>query len=186
MSEHGTIPEPAAVRFERLLPGPIDRVWAFLTEPEKRKTWLASGPMEVRSGGAFEFIWRNSELSPRKEKVPEKYRKYEPEARMSGHILRCEPPRFLSHTWSDGSEVSYELTPRGSSVLLVLVHRRIASRNNMLGVSGGWHAHLDILVDILEGREPRPFWSTHAALETEYEKRLPADAVPKPRGSRKE
>ena len=33
------------VRFERLLPGPIERVWAYLTESDKRSLWLASGAM---------------------------------------------------------------------------------------------------------------------------------------------
>jgi hypothetical protein len=28
------------VRFERLLPGPIERVWDHLTRPELRRTWL--------------------------------------------------------------------------------------------------------------------------------------------------
>ena len=32
-----------AVRFERLLPGPIERVWSYLTDSEKRGKWLASG-----------------------------------------------------------------------------------------------------------------------------------------------
>ncbi|WP_234274916.1 hypothetical protein [Billgrantia zhangzhouensis] len=31
-----------SIRFERLLPGPIERVWAFLTESDKRGLWLAS------------------------------------------------------------------------------------------------------------------------------------------------
>jgi hypothetical protein len=44
----------------------------------------------------------------------------------------------------------------------------------MLLVSGGWHAHLEILGEHLRGREPPPFWSTFAALEQAYDARLPA------------
>lgn len=33
-----------SIRFERLLPGPIERVWAFLTESDKRGQWLAPAP----------------------------------------------------------------------------------------------------------------------------------------------
>jgi hypothetical protein len=73
------------------------------------------------------------------------------------------------------SEVTFELSPRGKEVLLVLTHRRLATRGNMIGVSGGWHIHLAILSDILHGVPPRPFWSNHAKLEAEYEKRIPAD-----------
>ncbi len=178
MSEFGTVPEAGTIRFERLLPGPIERAWAYLTEPEKRGKWLASGPMELRVGGKFELIWRNSGLSPRKEKIPEKYQQFEPEARMSGRITRCESPRLLSHTWEGGdSEVTYELTPRGGSVLLVLTHRRIASRKDMLSFGPGWHTHLGILKDLLNGEVPSPFWSAFAALESEYEKRIPDTGV---------
>jgi hypothetical protein len=35
------------VRFERLLPGPIERVWDYLTKPELQKTWLAESAAEV-------------------------------------------------------------------------------------------------------------------------------------------
>ena len=59
--------------------------------------------------------------------------------------------------------------------MLVVTHRRLAARKDMVSVAGGWHAHLGILTDVLEGREPRPFWTTHAAVATEYEKRFPAD-----------
>jgi hypothetical protein len=44
----------------------------------------------------------------------------------------------------------------------------------MVRVGSGWHTHLGILLDRLSGREPRPFWSTHARLEAEYDRRLPA------------
>jgi hypothetical protein len=46
----------------------------------------------------------------------------------------------------------------------------------MLGVSGGWHTHLYILEDVLAGRPVRPFWSTHARVEEEYENLIPADS----------
>jgi hypothetical protein len=29
------------------------------------------------------------------------------------------------------------------------------------GVAGGWATHVGILADLLEGKKPRPFWSTH-------------------------
>ena len=54
----------------------------------------------------------------------------------------------------------------------MLTHRRLPDRKEMLSVAGGWHAHLGILEDVLTGREPRGFWSTHAKLVKEYEKRL--------------
>ena len=46
-----TMPAPATVRIERLLPGPIERVWAYLTESDKRRRWFAAGPMDLQPGG---------------------------------------------------------------------------------------------------------------------------------------
>lgn len=177
--EYGVITGPGEVRLERLLPGPIERVWAYLTESEKRGKWFASGPMELKPDGRLEFIFRNSELSHHNEPTPEKYKQYEG-YKSSGRVTRCLPPRLLSFLWDeekgDQSEVTFELTPRGKEVLLVLTHRRLATRAGMVGVSGGWHIHLAILSDILNGVQPRPFWSTLAKLEAEYEKRIPADS----------
>jgi uncharacterized protein YndB with AHSA1/START domain len=36
------------VRLERLLPGPLERAWSFLTESDKRARWLAGGEWELR------------------------------------------------------------------------------------------------------------------------------------------
>jgi len=54
-----------------------------------------------------------------------------------------------------------------------LTHRGLADRKMMVSVASGWHSHLAILIDNLNGDEPRPFWSTVARMEAEYEKRLP-------------
>jgi uncharacterized protein YndB with AHSA1/START domain len=176
-TEFGTVTAADTVRFDRLLPGPIERVWAFLTEPEKRAQWLAGGPMELRVGGKVELNFRHSELSPQSETVPERFKKYE-EHTTHGRITRCEPPRLLSYTWGGepggASEVSFELSPQGDKVRLVLVHRRLPDRRSMVSVAGGWHTHLGILADRLGGRAPSGFWSVLLEVEGEYEKRIAA------------
>ena len=178
MSEFGVVTAARTVCIRRVLPGPVERIWAYLTESEKRGRWLASGPMELRVGGRVELSFHNGELSPHAEPTPEKYKNSEGCASVHGRITRCDPPRLLSYTWSGASgesEVTFELTPQSEDVLLVLTHRRLGNRAAMVSVAGGWHTHLGILIDHLEGREPRPFWSTHALLEAEYDRRLPAD-----------
>jgi uncharacterized protein YndB with AHSA1/START domain/DNA-binding transcriptional ArsR family regulator len=178
MNEFGVVTEARTVRIRRVLPGPIERVWAYLTESEKRAKWLASGEMDLRVGGRVELTFRHSGLSPHPEPIPDKYRKYEGTG-FEGRITRCEPPRLLSYTWGDcrrqQSEVTFELTPEGQKVLLVLTHRRLDDRAKMVSASSGWHIHLGILEDLLEGRSPRIFWSTYTRLEAEYERRLPAE-----------
>ena len=42
-------------------------------------------------------------------------------------------------------------------------------------VSGGWHTHLDILVERANGRTPPAFWIVFGDIEQEYERRYPKD-----------
>ena len=56
--------------------------------------------------------------------------------------------------------------------MLVLTHRRLDSHATLLDVSGGWHTHLNILVDVLEERELRPFYQMQTRYESEYQQRL--------------
>jgi uncharacterized protein YndB with AHSA1/START domain len=171
----GTSPGHGEVRIERWLPGPVERIWAYLTESELRGVWLAPGEMELRVGGRVEHRFRHADLSH--EKVPPaKYGAYQDGHVMQGTVTRCEPPRVLSYTWGDAeedSEVVFELFPvEGGEVKLVVTQRRLRSREGMANVAAGWHAHLGILLDRLEGRAPRGFWSTHGRLEAEYAERL--------------
>jgi uncharacterized protein YndB with AHSA1/START domain len=176
-NEYGAVTEPGTLRLERVLPGPIERVWAYLTESEERGKWLAAGPMELRVGGRVELNWRHADLSAEKT-PPAKYNKLECGDTMKGSITRCDPPRLLSYTWGDtreASEVTFELSPRGGEVLLVITHRRLGDRKEIVGVASGWHTHVGILIDHLHSREPRPFWTTISRLEEEYEKRIAAE-----------
>src|SRR6186713_3199067 len=60
---YGTLIEPTTLKIQRMLPGPIERVWAYLTDGDLRRKWLAAGSMEMQVGAPFEFVWRNNELS---------------------------------------------------------------------------------------------------------------------------
>jgi len=163
-----TLVEPGTVRLERLLPGPLERVWAYITESDKRAKWLASGEFDLRLGGKIRLEFDNCSLSSEKT-TPEKYRD-RGMGKFDGVITRLEPMRALAHTWAwngGDTEVSYELTPKGKDVLLTIVHRRLG-KDLTPSVMGGWDVHTGILEDVLNGVEPRPFWTTHASLEKEY------------------
>jgi uncharacterized protein YndB with AHSA1/START domain len=172
MSDYGTVTEAGTVRFERLLPAPIERVWDYLTQSDLRRKWFAAGDIELRPGGGVTLIFHNSELSHHDEEMPEKFRQYEG-LETHGKVIEVEPPRRLVHSW-DKEEVEWQLEPRGDQTLLTLTHRKLPSRAMMVEVSGGWHLHLDILEDVLAGRTPRPFWSTNARYAAEYENRIAA------------
>jgi len=49
---HGVLTEPMTLTIQRLLTGTPERVWAYLTESDLRRRWLASGEMELRVGAA--------------------------------------------------------------------------------------------------------------------------------------
>lgn len=169
MNRPVTMIEPGTVKLERLLPGPIERVWAYITESDKRAKWLAAGEFDLRVGGKIRLEFDNSRL-PNDEVVALQC-KGRGMGQFEGVITRLEPMRLLAHTWmwnGGNTEVSYELTPRGKDVLLVIVHRRLEGRDLQAGVMGGWDVHTGILEDILKGVEPRPFWKTHVQLEKEY------------------
>lgn len=178
MNDYAAITEPGTVGIRRMLPGPIERVWAWLTESEPRRKWLASGEMDLRAGGEVHLHFHHAELSPHPEPIPERYQSMENGHDSTGRIVECDPPRRLrfSRDESDAapSEVTFDLSPRGIEVLLVVTHRHLADRAAMLNVASGWHTHLDILVDHLNGRLPRPFWVTHATFEADYARRLDA------------
>jgi uncharacterized protein YndB with AHSA1/START domain len=67
----GVLTEPATLTLERLLPGSIDRVWAYLTESDLRRQWMAAGVMDMRVGGTTELVWRNNELTDPPGEKPE-------------------------------------------------------------------------------------------------------------------
>ncbi|UOM36519.1 SRPBCC family protein [Acuticoccus sp. I52.16.1] len=165
---YGAVIAPATFKIERLLPGPIERVWDYLTNSDLRRQWLASGDMTLEEDAPFTLTWRNEELlgsGPRPEGMSEEHS-------MDSRIIAVEPPRRLVFAWKQG-EVSFTLAPVGDRVLLTLVHSRVSDRANLTSVSAGWHAHLGVLAAALEGTAPTPFWPTWQALRADYEARIP-------------
>ena len=167
----GTLIEPATLKIQRLLPGPIERIWAYLTDSDLRRKWLASGEMQMKVGAPFELVWRNNELTdPPGERPPG----FSGEHRMESRIVEVDPPHKLTFTWGESGEVTFELAPAGERVLLTVIHRRLPDRNMTLMVGAGWHMHLDILVARATNTEPEPFWDGWSRLKKEYDRRVPA------------
>lgn len=170
---YGIFTEPGTIHFERLLPGPAERIWAYLTESEKKGKWLATGDIEPRVGGKVELRFRHADLSEKDDPVPEKYKHMEDVTYLTGRVTRWNPPRILSYTWGEEtgeeSEVTFELVPKGEKVLLILTHRRLGDDPaTLISVASGWHTHLGILAARLEGNEPKGFWAVHNQMEKEY------------------
>lgn len=168
---YGVLTGPTTLKIQRLLPGPLDRVWAYLTDSDLRRKWLAAGPMELKVGAPFELIWRNDELSSAPVNRPAGFPE---EQRMKSRITEVDPPRKLSFTWEGSGDVTFELERQGDEVLLTVIHRRLPDRDTLLKVAAGWHTHLDVWAARAVGKEPEPFWEGWSRLREEYDRLLPA------------
>lgn len=148
MSDDGRLHKETMVRFERVLPGPIERVWDFLTASEHLPGWFGGGGtkyvIEPRVGGAVSLA----------------------DGHIRGVVTQWKPPRLLAYTFNvfdpgqaesayPESYLTFELRPKGKDVLLTLTHRPILE-----GFEGqtmmGWHTFLDLLEALLRGDRPEP------------------------------
>ena len=153
MNDLATIPDRNTLRFVRLLPGPIDRVWAYLTDSAFLVKWLSDGVVGKRAGDEVRF-----------------------DMGATGRVTHYDPPHVLEYTWNeeDASEgpvvdalVRWELAEEGDRVRLTLTHSRLPE-NEMLGHGAGWHAFLEILSACVEGRNPQQFGDLFPRYKAEY------------------
>ncbi len=170
----GKVVAPRVIEMQRLLPGPIERIWDYLTKSDLRQQWLASGDMDLNVGAPCELVWHHDKTTTPPGKRPESMTSSE--SVLPSRITACEPPHKLGFMfWSD-SEVIFELKTVGAKVLLTLTHRNLPSRSMMVGVSTGWHTHLDVLAARVSNEKIENFWDHWRAYKQLYETRLPVDA----------
>jgi uncharacterized protein YndB with AHSA1/START domain len=173
--KHGVFTEPGTIKFERLLNGSAEQVWKYLTESEFKAKWLSAGDVEPEVGGTVTHEFDHDCLSKEDDPLPEKYKDMEGGQVSKGMVTAYDKPNLLSYTWfegdGEGSEVTFELKPHGDNkVLLILTHRQLpADPDTKAGIGAGWHTHLSILIDCVDGKDPKPFWNVHMPLEKEYE-----------------
>lgn len=167
---YGMVPQPGTLKIERLLPGPIQRVWSHLSESGLRRRWLAAGELPAKVGSPVEFVWRNDELNDPPSQRPAGFPE---EQRMHGRIIAFNPPRSLSIAWDGFGELSYFLEEKADQVLLTMTQRGLPSRDIVVMFASGSHMHLDILEALLIGATPPQFWDGWSRLQEEYGERLP-------------
>lgn len=140
-----------AIRKDLYLAAPVDRVWEFLTRPEKVGTWLMDSDMEAEEGSRFSFT------------AP-------PAGQWDGKIY-CEVRDVIEHerltyTWSAndiGVEtlVTFELQAKQGGTHLTLTHSQMEGA--MAGAAGrhaaGWTGCLKALKVALFGPDLAYDWS---------------------------
>ena len=137
MATFSTIP---CVHLERILPGTIESVWAFLTCAELLPGWFDGGEIEPRLGGKVHLA--------------------------GGHILgtvtQWSPPHRLTYSWNVYSPgeavspypescVSFELEAKGEGVRLTLRHLPVLERFERQNAMC-WHTFLDMVAAAAGGR----------------------------------
>ena len=179
MSEFGVRVDDRTVRFERLLPGPIEKVWSFLVDSDKRAQWFTSGALPAKPGEPFEMRFHHADYSPHKAPPPPGYEKVDREGHtMTSILLALEPPHRLAFSFgkstepSEYTEVDIRLTPQADGkIKLTLTHSRLPDRDYALNISGGWHCHLAMLQHKAEGTVPPSIWDVWRQVDGAYDKR---------------
>lgn len=174
MGDYVSYPEPAVLEIFRDLPGPIERVWDYLTKSELREKWICAGQVSSDVGGKIEFRFDHTKLSAHP--TPESH-EGGGDHQMVGLVRVYDPPHHLAFSWPSAeaeapTEVVIKLTDLGDTVRLHLRHEKLMTKDYKSGASAGWHVHADILVDIVSGQTGRDFWEHFLPLEQEYKARL--------------
>jgi uncharacterized protein YndB with AHSA1/START domain len=144
MNPDGQLKRVAMAQFERILPGPIERVWDYLTDTGKLPGWFGEGTIELRVGGAVNLMGGH----------------------FRGVVTQWQPPRRLTYSinlFNPGDTQSHypesylklELEPRGSEVVLTLTHLPVLDRFEKQNAMG-WHTFLDMLDAALRGEPAEP------------------------------
>ena len=158
MSDLATIADRNTLTLVRHLPGPIGRVWAYLTDPKFLVKWLSDGIVADLIGGEVRF-----------------------DMGATGRVTVFEPPHVLEYTWNElelsrgkiaDTLVRWELSEEGNGVRLTLTHSRLPE-NEVVTHSAGWHAFLHRLSACVDGRAPEPIDELYARFKAEYDKREP-------------
>jgi uncharacterized protein YndB with AHSA1/START domain len=157
------------LRIERDLPGPIERVWSYLTTADGMERWIAR--CEIPSVVGAEFSWQWSG---------------ETGGRFDGRVRVFDPPHVLEYAWVEtgapsgavrDSIVRFELQPRGDRVHLRLLHTALPDTNDARTSFGtGWHAHVDVLEAVLSGIDGPDANARYDVLEPFYLERAAATA----------
>ena len=170
------------IQFVRILPGPIEKIWSYLEDSDKRGQWFAKGKLPSKVGETFEMRFKHSELSPHQAAAPERMAEIDKNGHGStNRLLAFDPPHRLTFTFGSdtrpetASRVEFLLAPEGdpkdNKVRLTLTHSQIPDADYMRNVSGGWHSHLAVLQYRAEGQTPPAFWDIWRKFDGAYSKR---------------
>ncbi|GAA2294860.1 SRPBCC family protein [Streptomyces violaceusniger] len=125
----------SALRLERRLAHPPEKVWRALTEPAQLVHWFPSEvQVELAVGGRMGFVFPGRE-------APD----------MDGVVTELDPPHVFAFTWGE-DELRWELRPEGEGCVLTLTHT-FGDRFGAASFASGWHACITGLAALLGDEE---------------------------------
>jgi uncharacterized protein YndB with AHSA1/START domain len=145
MADRGESIRVPGVRFQRTLPGPIERVWAHLTDPAQLSGWYDAGSLiEPREGGTVSLNGGH----------------------IRGVVTQWRPHVRFAHSWNvfgpgelvspyPESYLTLEPAEAGQGIDLTLTHMPVLERFEAQ-TAMGWATFLDILEDTVAGRPVGP------------------------------
>jgi uncharacterized protein YndB with AHSA1/START domain len=160
-----TVDDRPALRFERRLAHPIEKVWRAVTKPDELRRWFPNEvTVDLRVGGKMTFRFPDDAYPP-----------------MEGEVRELEPPRLFAFTWGE-DELRFELesVDEGRGCVLrftdILAEREKAARD-----AAGWDVCFEGLEQALGGgpsetARPYPTESWRERYERYVEQGLPSGA----------
>jgi uncharacterized protein YndB with AHSA1/START domain len=128
--DHGTLERGdgrTVLRFTRLFPHPVPKVWRALTEPEHLAAWFPTTIEGEREAGArLHFGFREMEGAP-----------------FDGEMVSFAPPSLMELQWGDET-LRFVLEDRGDGCLLVFT-ATFDEIGKAARDGAGWHSCLDLL-----------------------------------------
>jgi uncharacterized protein YndB with AHSA1/START domain len=164
MNQLGTVVEGTTIKYQHLLPGPIETVWEYLTNPSYISAWLADARMEHRDGGWVDLMFDVEAFPERKNGG----------AHIVGVISEYAPPHAISYSWNDAdhaesrSKVRMELEKESDKVRIKITHEELTPEQ-IAACSAGWNTHVMILESVLKGEPPRAFNDLFKEIQQRYE-----------------
>jgi len=162
-------------RLERLIPRPVEKVWAALTIPERLAHWL--GPiadLDLRRGGHF-IVWFANEGDDA----------------VRGMITEYNPPHVLAFDWNEaGGDLRhrFELIPEAGKCRLVFTVRGLRETTPgmqalfVCGGSAGWRLFIDEMIRSVTGALPaagdEPFEDAQARYRAHFGPSVPGYNTP--------
>ncbi|MFF5565486.1 SRPBCC family protein [Streptomyces sp. NPDC012623] len=138
-----------ALRMERGLAHPPERVWAALTDPAALRKWFpAEVTLDLAPGGSVEFRFPGADA----------------DTAMAGTVTDAEEPRLFAFTWGT-DHLSWSIAPDGDGSLLTLVHT-FGDLPGAASFASGWHLCLTALAQLLDGVTVAPGRDTGALHES--------------------